>query len=96
MRLCAAAPAFVAALSLVGSGLRAQAAPSPITFSSGSWQFGIGGNFKLSMIHDFYANSSPDVFDPRRIPVDGSKGTNTTIQVRGAHQRWTSGTTDGR
>jgi hypothetical protein len=82
MSLRSAAPAFVAALSLTGPGLLAQASPSPITFSSGSWQFSVGGYFKLSMIHDFDPNSSPDVFDPRGIPVDGSKGTNTRIQAR--------------
>ena len=79
---CWAAPACVVALSLAGRGLRAQAAPSPITFSAGSWQLSLGGFFKLNLIHDFDANSSPDVFDPRGIPVDGSKGTNTTIQAR--------------
>ncbi len=80
-RLCAAARACVAALALAGS-LRAQASPSPITISAGSWQLSLGGFFKLSLIHDFDANSSPDVFDPRHIPVDGSKGTNTRVQAR--------------
>jgi len=80
--LCPAAPACVAALVLAGSGLRAQTSPSPITVSSGSWQLSLGGYVKVSLIHDFDANSSPDVFDPRGIPVDGSKGTNTRIQAR--------------
>jgi hypothetical protein len=77
-----AAVACVATLLLAGRSLRAQASPSPITFTSGSWQLGVGGYFKLSLIHDFDANSSPDVFDPRSIPVDGSKGTNTRITAR--------------
>ena len=81
-RLCAAAPACVTAVALAGSGLRAQASPSPITFNSGAWQVSIGGYFKLSLIHDFNAITSPDVFDPRSIPVDGSKGTNTRITAR--------------
>lgn len=85
-RLCSAAPAWVAALVLAGPRLRAQASPSPspspITFSSGSWQLSVGGFFKLSLIHDFDAISSSDVFDPRNIAVDGSKGTNTRIQAR--------------
>jgi hypothetical protein len=68
--------------SLAGPGLRAQASPSPITFSVGSWQLTLGGYFKLDLIHDFDANSSPDSFDPRSIPVDGSKGTNTRIHAR--------------
>jgi hypothetical protein len=79
---CWAAPACVVALSLPGRGLRAQAAPSPITFSAGSWRLALGGYFKLNLIHDFDAISSPDVFDPRNIPVDGSEGTNTSIQAR--------------
>ena len=62
--------------------LSAQAAPSPITFSSGSWQLTLGGYFKLDLIHDFDPNGSPDSFDPRSIPVDGSKGTNTRIHAR--------------
>jgi hypothetical protein len=82
MRFRAAAPLCVAALSLAGPGLWAQASPSPITFSSGSWQLSLGGYFKLSRIHDFNAISSPDVFDPRSIPVDGREGTNTRIQAR--------------
>jgi hypothetical protein len=62
--------------------LSAQASPSPITFSSGSWQFTLGGYIKLDLIHDFDPNSFPDSFDPRNIPVDGSKGTNTRIHAR--------------
>jgi hypothetical protein len=70
-------------LSFAGLGsLSAQASPSPITFSSGSWQFILGGYFKLDLIHDFDANSSPDAFDPRGIPVDGSEGTNTRVHAR--------------
>jgi hypothetical protein len=70
-------------LSFAGPGsLRAQASPSPITFSSGSWHFTLGGYLKLDLIHDFDPNSSPDSFDPRGIPVDGSKGTNTRIHAR--------------
>jgi hypothetical protein len=82
MRLCAAAPACVAALAWSGSGLRAQASPSPITFSAGAWQISLGGFFKLNLIHDFNAIGSPDVFDPRSIPVDGRKGSNTRITAR--------------
>jgi hypothetical protein len=72
----------VVTLSLTGPRLRAQASPSPITFSSGSWQLSLGGYFKLSLIHDFNPIASPDVFDPRSIPVDGSEGTSTRIQAR--------------
>ena len=68
--------------SLPGSSLRAQASPSPITFSSGSWQLTLGGYLKLDLIHDFDATGSPDLFDPRSIPVDGSQGTNTRIHAR--------------
>jgi hypothetical protein len=82
VRLCAAAPACVTAMALAGSGLRAQASPSPIIFNNGSWQVSLGGYFKLSLIHDFNAIGSPDVFDLRSIPVDGSKGTNTRITAR--------------
>jgi hypothetical protein len=82
MHLWVALPGCVAALSPAASGVRAQAAPGPITFASGSWQLSLGGFFKLNLIHDFDANSSPDVFDPRGIPVDGSEGTNTRIQAR--------------
>ncbi len=63
-------------------GLRAQASPAPITFTSGTWQLTLGGYFKLDLIHDFDPNSSPDTFDPRSIPVDGSQGTNTRIHAR--------------
>lgn len=62
--------------------LGAQAAPSPVTFSSDSWRFTLGGYFKLDLIHDFGPTSSPDVFDPRAIAVDDGKGTNTRIQAR--------------
>src|SRR5262249_10396781 len=34
------------------------------------------------LIHDFDANGSPDTFDPRAIPVDGTKGTNTRVHAR--------------
>jgi hypothetical protein len=75
--------AFVPVLSSAGPGcLGAQAAPSPITFSSGSWQLTLGGYLKLDVIHDFGPIGSPDLFDPRSIPVDGSKGTSTRIQAR--------------
>ena len=75
--------ACVPVLSFAGPGrLSAQAAPSPITFRSDSWQFTLGGYFKLDLIHDFDPNSSPDVFDPRSIPVDASKGTSTRIHAR--------------
>ena len=67
---------------MTGPCLRAQASPSPITFSAGSWQLSLGGYFKLSLIHDFEPIGSPDVFDPRSIPVDGSEGTRTRIQGR--------------
>lgn len=76
------AAAFVLVPPLAGSGLSAQASPSPITFNAGSWQLTLGGYFKLDLIHDFDANGSPDSFDPRSIPVDGSKGTNTRIHAR--------------
>jgi len=82
MRIWVAVSACVAALALARSDLRAQASPSPITISSGSWQLSLGGFFKLNLIHDFDANSSPDVFDPRSIAVDGRKATNTRIQAR--------------
>jgi hypothetical protein len=80
--VCATALVCVAALSLTGPCLRAQASPSPITFRAGSWQLSLGGYLKLSLIHDFNPIDSPDVFDPRSIPVDGSEGTNTRIQAR--------------
>ena len=77
------AAACVPVLSFAGPGsLGAQASPSPITFSSGSWQLTLGGYFKLDLIHDFDPISSPDAFDPRGIPVDGSKGTNTRVHAR--------------
>ena len=75
------AACVVLSFARLGS-LSAQASPSPITFSSGSWQFTLGGYLKLDLIHDFDPNSSPDSFDPRSIPVDGSKGTNTRIHAR--------------
>ena len=75
--------ACVPVLSLAGPGnLGAQASPAPITFSADAWRFTLGGYFKLDLIHDFGPNDSPDVFDPRSIPVDDSKGTNTRIQAR--------------
>jgi hypothetical protein len=76
------AAACVPVLSLAGPALGAQASPSPITFNSGAWRFTLGGYLKLDMIHDFDANGSPDSFDPRSIPVDGSRGTNTRIHAR--------------
>jgi hypothetical protein len=77
------AAACVPVLACAGAGsLPAQASPSPITFSSGSWQLTLGGYFKLDLIHDFDPNGSPDSFDPRTIPVDGSEGTNTRIHAR--------------
>jgi hypothetical protein len=66
----------------MGPSLRAQASPSPITFRAGSWQLSLGGFFKLNLIHDFNAIGSTDIFDPRSIPVDGSKSTNTRIEAR--------------
>ena len=78
----AVAAAFVA-LSFAGLGsLSAQTSPSPFTFSSGSWQLTLGGYVKLDLIHDFDPNRSPDTFDPRSIPVDGSKGSNTRVHAR--------------
>ena len=75
-----------AALTVLSSAwpvrLSAQTAPSPITFSSGSWQLTLGGYFKLDMIHDFDPIGSTDSVDPRAIPVDGSEGTNTRIHAR--------------
>ena len=76
------AAACVLVVAVPASSLRAQTSPSPITFSSGSWQLTLGGYFKLDLIHDFDANSSPDFFDPRSIPVDGTKGSNTRIHAR--------------
>ena len=71
------------ALSFAGLGsLSAQASPAPITFNTGSWQLTLGGYLKLDLIHDFDPNSSSDLFDPRGIPVDGSKGTNTRVHAR--------------
>jgi hypothetical protein len=80
-RLVFAAACLVPSLAGLTS-LSAQAEPSPFTFSSGSWQLTLGGYLKLDMIHDFDPNSSPDSFDPRSIPVDGSKGSNTRIHAR--------------
>lgn len=58
-------------------------APKPVgTFSSGSWNFKIGGFIKLDMIHDFNAIGSTDTFNPRTIPVDGSEGMNTRFHAR--------------
>ena len=75
--------ACVPVLSFAGAAsLGAQAAPSPITVSSDSLKFTFGGYLKLDAIHDFDPNKSPDVFDPRSIPVDRSKGTNTRIHAR--------------
>jgi hypothetical protein len=75
--------ACVPVLSLAGpGGLGAQASPAPITFSSDAWRFTLGGYFKLDLIHDFDPNKSPDAFDPRSIPVDDSKGSNTRIHAR--------------
>jgi hypothetical protein len=70
-------------LSFAGLGsLSAQASPAPITFNTGSWQLTLGGYVKLDLIHDFDPNRSPDTFDPRSIPVDGSKGSNTRVHAR--------------
>ena len=85
--MVSAAGVFVAACVSARSGaalgsLSAQTSPSPITFGSGSWQFALGGYVKLDLIHDFDPNSSSDSFDPRSIPVDGSKGTNTRVHAR--------------
>jgi DcaP outer membrane protein len=78
----AVAAACVLVVSLPRPSLRAQESPSPVTFRSGTWQLTLGGYLKLDLIHDFDANGSPDTFDPRSIPVDGSKGTNTRIHAR--------------
>jgi hypothetical protein len=76
-------PAVLTVLSPAWPGhLGAQTAPSPIVFSSGSWQLTLGGYFKLDMIHDFDPIGSTDSFDPRTIPVDGGEGTNTRIHAR--------------
>jgi len=72
----------LAVLAVTAASLRAQTSPSPITFSSGSWQLTLGGFFKLNLIHDFNPIASPDIFDPRGIPVDGSEGSNTRITAR--------------
>jgi hypothetical protein len=84
MRKLASSSMVLAACVLpIGPGrLRAQASPAPIIFTSGSWQLTVGGYFKLDLIHDFDPNSSTDTFDPRGIPVDGSRGTNTRIHAR--------------
>jgi hypothetical protein len=76
------AVACVPVLILAGPSLGAQAPPAPITFNSGAWQLTLGGYFKLDLIHDFDANGSPDSFDPRTIPVDGTEGTDTRIHAR--------------
>jgi hypothetical protein len=76
------AAACLPVLSMAGPCASAQASPSPFSFSSGTWQLTLGGYLKLDVIHDFDANSSPDSFDPRNIPVDGSKGSNTRIHAR--------------
>lgn len=72
----------VCLLSLWQERLHAQSSPAPIIFTSGSWQLTLGGYFKLDFIHDFDPNSSPDTFDPRGIPLDGTEGTNTRIHAR--------------
>ena len=69
-------------VSLPGPSLSAQASPAPITYTSGAWRLTLGGYLKLDLIHDFEANDSPDTFDPRAIPVDGTQGTNTRIHAR--------------
>ncbi|MGH8534537.1 MAG: hypothetical protein ACREV1_17945, partial [Gammaproteobacteria bacterium] len=69
-------------LPLLSLDAVAQATPSPITFSAGSWRFTFGGYVKLDMIHDFDPIGSTDQFDPRTIPMDGREGTNTRIQAR--------------
>jgi len=75
--------AWLPVLSLARpANARAQTTPSPIAFSSGSWQFTLGGYVKLDLIHDFDPNSNPDSFDPRNIPVDGTEGTNTRIHAK--------------
>jgi hypothetical protein len=76
------AAACLPVLSMAGPCASAQASPSPFSFSSGTWQLTLGGYLKLDVIHDFDANSSPDSFDPRNIPVDGSKGSNSRIHGR--------------
>src|SRR6185295_17273347 len=74
--------AFAPVLSLALSGVASAQAPSPITFSAGSWHFMLGGYVKLDLIHDFDAIGSTDTFDPRTIPVDGRARTNTRIHAR--------------
>ena len=75
--------ASLVAMRLPIQSIHAQStAPSPITFESGTWRFTLGGYLKLDLIHDFNANTNPDAFNPRAIPVDGSDGTNTLIYAR--------------
>ena len=81
-RLVFAGACFLFLSSAGPGGLEGQTSPSPITFTSGSWQLTLGGYFKLDLIHDFDPNGSPDSFDPRAIPVDGSEGSNTRIHAR--------------
>src|SRR5262245_51378637 len=68
-------------LTLLTRALPAQSPPHT-PFTSGAWNLTLGGYLKLDLIHDFDANGSPDTFDPRAIPVDGTKGTNTRVRAR--------------
>jgi hypothetical protein len=54
----------------------------PDGFTMGGFVFKIGGRIKLDIIRDFDPIGSTDSFDPRTIPVDGSKGTNSNLHAR--------------
>ena len=73
---------WVAVISAVHPLYAQSSAPTPITFTSGSMVFTLGGYLKLDLIHDFNPNTNPDAFSPRNIPVDGSEGTNTVIYAK--------------
>ena len=52
---------------------------------------------KRAVAGDVNAIGSPDFFDPRSIPVDGSKGTNTRITARETRlSLWINAPIDGR
>jgi hypothetical protein len=51
-------------------------------FTIGDLTFKIGGRIKVDVIRDFKPIGSTDTFDPRTIPVDGSRETNSRIHAR--------------
>jgi hypothetical protein len=68
----------------------APAAPDPATaqpetfdgFKVGGYTFKPGGRVKLDVIHDFWPIASEDSFDPREIPVDDSRHTNSNVHAK--------------